>query len=50
MAHLHCQRETRVLTQIQIPNLMATFNYAVRVHIPDSDLDSYSPFLYRIGI
>ena len=33
MAYLQCQRQNRVLTQIQIPNLMATFYYAVHVFI-----------------
>ena len=33
MAHLHCRRQTRIWTRIQIPNIMATLNYAEHVHI-----------------
>ena len=33
MAHLHCQRQTWVQTQIQIPNPMATLHYAEYFHI-----------------
>ena len=33
MAHLYCRRRTRVWTQIQIPNLMATLYHAEHVHI-----------------
>ena len=33
MVHLHCRRQTRVRTRIQIPSLMATLHHAEHVHI-----------------
>ena len=33
MAHLHGRRQTRVLTQIRIPKIMATLYYGEHVHI-----------------
>ena len=33
MAHLHCQRRTRVQTRIRIPNTTATLYYAEHVHV-----------------
>ena len=37
-AHLHCRKWTRVQTQIQIPNLMATLYYTEHVHIAQTQI------------
>ena len=48
MAYLHCRTWTRVWTQIQTPNLMATLYYAKHVHIAQTRTRIPTPY-YCVG-
>ena len=44
MAHLHCQRQTRVWTRIQIQYPMAILYYAEYVHITQTQTRVPTPY------
>ena len=44
MAHLHCQRRTRVRTRIQIPNPLATLYYAEHIHVAQTQTQISTPY------
>ena len=50
MVHLHCRRRTQARIRIRIPNPMAIVLCRICSHCTESDLDSYSLFLYRSEI